>query len=136
MNNTSRSLIEWALRLSLSITFLFAVSSRLGLFSHDPNAWENFVKFTGIMTGFMPSVLTPFFAYAATACELAFGILLLLPVQTKWVARLAGALLLTFALSGTISMGISQPLGHSVFTAAAAAYALSYLVSEKKAAGK
>ena len=51
--------------------------------------------------------------------------------KTELFAKLSGFLLLLFALAMTFSSGIKGPLDFSVFSASAAAFALS-LMKEKK----
>ena len=123
---------EWFLRLSLSAGFLSATADRFGMWPKDVSAWgnwRNFVAYTKVLNPFAPDSLVPFLAYAATGFEIALGILLLTTFKTVWVARASCALLLIFASSMTIAKGIKAPLDYSVFTAAAAAFALSIIVS-------
>ena len=64
-----------------------------------------------------PEASIPVLAVLATAAEVLFALCLLL----------GGFLLLLFALSMSFSIGIKAPLDYSVFTASAAAFALSLL---------
>jgi thiosulfate dehydrogenase (quinone) large subunit len=131
---TEIKIAEWFLRISLSAGFLSANADRFGMWPKKVSAWGNwqsFVNYTKSLNPFVPDSLVPFLAYTATGLEITLGILLLTNFKTNWVAKASGALLLLFALAMTLSNSIKGPLDYSVFTAAAAAFALSIIVSEK-----
>ena len=65
-----------------------------------------------------------------TIAEIIFALVLLVGFKTELVARLSGLLLLLFALSMTFATGIKGAFDYSVFSASAAAFALS-LMKEK-----
>lgn len=127
-------LIEWLLRISLSVGFLSAVADRLGLWRENVvwGNWQNFVRYTQHITSFLPVSDTSLWAYLATFAEIFLGVLLWIPFKTKWIAMLSGMLLLSFAISMTLTSGIKVPLDYSVYSAAAAAFALSYITPYKK----
>jgi thiosulfate dehydrogenase (quinone) large subunit len=130
---TEKNIAAWFLRIALSAGFLSASADRLGLWPKKISAWgnwENFVVYTKSLLPFAPDSLIPFFAYAATGLEIMLGILLLTNYKTFWVATLSCVLLLLFAVVMTMSSSIKAPLDYSVFTAAAAAFALSIIVSK------
>ena len=91
------------LRLALGVTFLNAVTDRFGLWGQfgTPNvAWGDFARFTqytGQLNPWAPAALVPGLAWAATAAEMSMG------------------------------TGIKSALNASVFSAAAAAFALAVL---------
>jgi len=121
------------LRLTLSISFLSAVADRFGLWSKEVSVWgnwENFVEYTKVLNPLIPESLINPVGIIATAAEVIFPVFLLLGFKTELFARLSGYLLLLFALSMTFSTGIKGALDYSVFTSAAAAFALS-LMKEK-----
>jgi thiosulfate dehydrogenase [quinone] large subunit len=121
------------LRAALSASFLSAVADRFGWWSEKYSAWGNwtsFVNYTAVINPWAPAGLVSVLATVATAAEILFGLFLLVGFRTALVARLSGALLLLFALAMTVSTGIKGPLDYSVFSASAAAFALS-LMKEK-----
>lgn len=121
------------LRLALSISFLSAVADRFGFWSKEVSAWgnwENFVAYTKVLNPLIPESLINPVGIIATAAEIIFPVFLLLGFKTELFARLSGFLLLLFALSMTFSTGIKGAFDYSVFTSAAAAFALS-LMKEK-----
>lgn len=125
-----KGVVKLFLRLALGVGFLSAVADRLGWLSPQVSAWGNwqsFVAYTGLINPWLPSALVPAAAYLATAAELVFGIALILGIKTEAVARLSGWLLLVFALAMSFSLGIKKPLDYSVYSASAAAFALSFL---------
>jgi hypothetical protein len=75
----------------------------------------------------IPDVLISPLGIIATTAELLFALCLLVGFRTEYFARLSGYLLLLFALAMTFSTGIKGALDYSVFTASAAAFALSYM---------
>lgn len=117
-------------RLALGASFLSAVADRFGLWGAygQPNiAWGNyarFVDYTAKLNSYLPSSVIPVAAILATAAELLFGLFLILGWKTRITAMLSGALLITFALAMTVSLGVKAPLNYSVFSAAAAALLL------------
>ncbi|HQQ99055.1 MAG TPA: DoxX family protein [Cyclobacteriaceae bacterium] len=122
--------IKIFLRLSLAAGFLSAVADRLGIWSKEVSAWgnwENFLKYTATINPWMPDALIPAIGFIATAAEVLFAVCLLVGFKTEWVARLSGVLLLLFAVSMTLATGVKGPLDYSVYSAAAAAFALSTL---------
>lgn len=125
--------IKIFLRLSLAASFLSAVADRLGLWSKEVSAWgnwESFLNYTAVINPWMPAGLIPVIGFIATAAEVLFGLCLLAGFKTELAARLSGVLLLLFVISMTLSTGVKGPLDYSVFTAAAAAFALSSLTSK------
>ena len=120
--------IKLFLRLSLGVTFLSAVADRFGAWPVDVSAWGNFNSFTSYtasLTPWAPDSLTSSLAWFVTILEIILGLFLILGFKTKLIAQLSGFLLLAFALSMSFTSGIKGPLDYSVFSAAAAAFALS-----------
>ncbi len=116
------------LRISLAIAFLSAVADRFGWYPEAISAWgnwKNFVDYTAVLNPWAPAPLIPTLAIFATLLEVVFAIGLLIGFRTELIAKLSGILLLMFGLSMMITSGIKAPLDYSVFTASAAAFALS-----------
>ena len=128
-----RRFVPVFLRLALGVTFLSAVGDRFGLWGQfgTPNvAWGDFARFTQYtrqLNPWAPAALVPALAWAATATELVVGVTLLLGLFTKWSALVSGVLLLLFATGMSMGTGIKSALNASVFSAAAAAFALAVL---------
>src|SRR5262245_39777209 len=122
---------QWFLRLALAAGFLSAVADRFGLWgpAGAPNvawgAWQPFVDYVAKLNWFAPPASTPILAWAATVAEMVLGIGLLIGWQLQWVALAAGLLLLSFAITMTLALGIKAPLDFSVFTAAGGAFLLA-----------
>ncbi|MBX2899387.1 MAG: DoxX family membrane protein [Cyclobacteriaceae bacterium] len=122
--------IKLFLRFALSVSFLSAVADRLGWWPAAISVWgnwENFVAYTQVINPWLPNALVSPAAILATAAEVIFPICLLLGFKTELIARFSGILLLLFALAMTFSTGIKGAFDYSVFTASAAAFALSTL---------
>jgi uncharacterized membrane protein YphA (DoxX/SURF4 family) len=121
------------LRLALGVTFLTAVADRFGLWGPAGTrnvAWgdfEHFTQYTALLNPWAPAAFVPAMAWMVTAAELILGITLLLGFHTQRAALAAGVLLVLFALGMTIGTGVLSALYASVFSAAAAAFALSVL---------
>lgn len=125
--------IEWFLRISLSVGFLSAVADRFGLWNKEFSAWGNweaFAKYTNTLLPFLTYDLASIIGAIATFLEILFAILLLTNFKTVLVARCSGALLLAFAVSMVFALNTKAPLDYSVFTASAAAFALSILAKK------
>ena len=119
------------LRFALGVSFLSAVADRFGLWgvNGQPNvAWGNyahFVDYTAKLNSFLPVATIPPLAAIATFCETLFGLLLVLGWKTRFISALSGLLLISFALTMTISLGVKAPLNYSVFSAAGGALLLA-----------
>jgi uncharacterized membrane protein YphA (DoxX/SURF4 family) len=119
------------LRFALGFSFLSAVADRFGLwgaFGEPHVAWGTFARFvayTGTLNWFLPRAAVPTLAIVATCAETLFGILLVLGWQTRTTAFLSGVLLLLFAVTMTVALGIKAPLDASVFSAAGGAFLLA-----------
>lgn len=118
-------------RLSIALGFLSAVVDRLGLWTfllgNENVVWgnmESFTAYTGVLLPWVPKILLPLVAWAATIAEIVLGILLLIGIQKRLVALLSGVLLLTFAFSMLFSLNVKAPFDYSVFAAAACALLL------------
>jgi uncharacterized membrane protein YphA (DoxX/SURF4 family) len=130
---------EWFLRISLSAGFLSANADRFGMWPKKVSAWGNwqsFVDYTKSLIPFVPESIVLFFAVTASILEIAFGFLLLSNFKTHLVAKASATLLLLFALAMTFSNSIKGPLDYSVFTASAAAFSLSFIVSKQSKISK
>ncbi|KAB5491617.1 MULTISPECIES: DoxX family protein [Flagellimonas] len=122
--------IKLFLRLGLSISFLSAVADRFGMWGKEVSVWgnwENFLDYTQVINPWVPSLLIPTLGTIATGAEIIFALFILIGFKTELFAKLSGFLLLLFALSMTFSTGIKGALDFSVYTASAAAFALSTL---------
>jgi thiosulfate dehydrogenase (quinone) large subunit len=129
----TQKLIKLFLRLSISASFLSAVADRFGWWGASVSVWGNwnsFLDYTRMINPWLPSGLIPAVGAIATAAEIIFAFFLLIGFKTELFARLSGFLLLVFGLSMTFSTGIKGAFDYSVFTASAAAFALS-LMKEK-----
>jgi uncharacterized membrane protein YphA (DoxX/SURF4 family) len=129
----AKKIIKLFLRLALAAGFLSASADRLGWWPQDVSAWGNwnsFLEYTEIINPWIPISLIPTVAIVATAAEIIFALFLLIGFKTELFAKLSGFLLLLFAFSMTFSTGIKGVFDYSVFSAAAAAFALS-LMKEK-----
>ncbi len=131
-------LLLWALRITLAAGFLSAVADRFGLWGPPgvPGVswgnWTNFLDYNAKVISFLPRSLADIGGLGATAAEVICALWLLSSWKTHLAACGSAALLLTFALSMTVSFGIKAPLNFSVFTASAAAFALASLAPEMR----
>ena len=118
------------LRLALSAAFLSAIADRFGLLG--PNGgknvswgdWGHFLQYVGFLNWFMPKALIPTIGVVETIIEFTLALALLTGFHQRIVAWASAALLLSFALTMSIALGILAPLGYGVFTASAAALVL------------
>jgi len=119
------------LRLAIAVTMLSAVADRLGFWGKNSawGNWGNFEKYTQQLTYFLPTSLVTLSVYAATCLEILFPLLLILGFKTRIAAYGSGFLLLIFAFSMTIALGVKAPLDYSVWIGSAAAFLLA--VQEK-----
>lgn len=115
------------LRLAIAVTMLSAVADRFGFWGKNSawGNWESFEKYTQQLTFFLPESLGTFSAYAATFLEILFPFMLIIGFKTKIAAYGAGFLLLIFAVSMTMALGVKAPLDYSVWVASAGAFLLA-----------
>lgn len=115
------------LRLAISVSMLSAVADRFGFWGKNSawGNWENFENYTKQLTFFLPESLSTFSAYSATFLEILFPFMLILGFKTKIASYGIGSLLLIFALSMTVSLGVKAPLDYSVWIGSAAAFLLA-----------
>ncbi|WP_267404959.1 MULTISPECIES: DoxX family protein [unclassified Chryseobacterium] len=115
------------LRLAISVTMLSAVADRFGFWGKNSawGNWENFEKYTKQLTFFLPENLGTVSAYVATFLEILIPLMLILGFKTKIAAYGAGFLLLIFALSMTMALGVKAPLDYSVWVGSAGAFLLA-----------
>jgi uncharacterized membrane protein YphA (DoxX/SURF4 family) len=115
-------------RCALGAAFLSAVASRFGIWAGDPGL-APFVRFTNgygaQVLSFMPQAMLPFLIWSATVAETTFGVLLILGIQTRWVALGSAVLLAMFGTAMAISFGPKSPLEYSVYSASAGALLLA-----------
>lgn len=127
---------QWFVRLSLAMGFLSAVADRFGLWGPPGAAgvawgtWAPFVAYVAKLNWFAPSVIVPILAWVATVAEVGLALGLLVGWQLRWFAFGSGLLLLAFALTMTLALGIKAPLDYSVFAASAGAFFLAVSIPE------
>lgn len=122
--------IKLFLRISLAAGFLSAVADRFGWWSSAMSVWGNwdkFVEYTQLINPWLPVAMINPVAILATAAEVILALLLIVGFKTELAAKLSGVLLLVFAVSMSLSTGIKGALDFSVYTASAAAFALSVM---------
>lgn len=127
MTNKNIKFPQLFLRLALAVTMLSAVADRFGFWGAN-SAWGNWVNFeayTRKLTFFLPESLSIVSAYAATFFEIIFPLMLLVGWKIRIAAYGAGFLLLVFALSMTIALGVKAPLDYSVWVGSAGAFLLA-----------
>ncbi len=137
MNQTTMlSSAQLFLRLGLAAGFLSAVADRFGIWGSPgaPNVawgeWSAFLDYVATLNWFAPAPLIPPLAWASTLAETLFGLGLLVGWRLRWFALASGLLLLLFALTMTISIGVKAPLDFSVFAAAGGAFLLAAIATD------
>ncbi|WP_246008775.1 DoxX family protein [Chryseobacterium lactis] len=128
MTDTKNQFPQLFLRLAIAVTMLSAVADRFGWWSKENSAWGNmasFEKYTRQLTSFLPETLSTFSAYAATCLEIIFPLMLILGFKTKLAAYGSSILLLIFAISMTMALGVKAPFDYSVWVGSAAAFLLA-----------
>jgi uncharacterized membrane protein YphA (DoxX/SURF4 family) len=118
------------LRVALGVTFLVSIADRfgwLGVYGSKNVSWgdwSHFVQYVALLNWFVPKSLIPGLAVFETIIEMGLGIALLFGIYQRVVAWSSAALLMSFALTMSIALGIVAPLSYSVFTAFGAALLL------------
>ncbi|OMP32345.1 DoxX family protein [Mangrovimonas sp. DI 80] len=122
--------VKLFLRLSIATAFLSAVADRFGLWPENISVWgnwSNFLDYTQAINPWLPKGTISIAGIIATVLEILFALCLIIGFKTELFAKLSGLLLLLFGIAMTFSTGIKGAFDYSIFTAAAAAFALSAL---------
>lgn len=133
MKITEQKIVEWFLRITLSLGLFSAVADRFGLWSKELSAWgnwDNFIAYTQKLNPWVPNFAINIVGGLATFLEVIFAIGLLTNLKTSLVAKGTGFLLLLFGLAMTFSLNVKVPLDYSVFVGAAGAFALSLMTKK------
>ena len=118
------------LRLALGMTFLVSIADRFGVLGPygarnvSWGDWKHFVEYVATLNWFVPKALIPALAVLETVIETVLGVALLVGIYQRIVAWCSAGLLLSFALTMGVALGIVEPFSYSVFTAVAAALLL------------
>jgi len=129
------------LRFALGITFLVSVADRFGVLGPygarnvSWGDWKHFVGYVATLNWFVPKALIPALSVLETTIETALGVALLVGVWQRIVAWCSAGLLLSFALTMSIALGIVAPLSYSVFTAFGAAFLLGAVARPRTSKG-
>jgi hypothetical protein len=122
---------QWFFRVALAAGFLSAVADRFGLWGPAGaanvawGAWQPFIDYVAKLNWFAPAGSIPILAWTSTVAEMILAIGLLVGWQLRWFALTAGLLLLSFAITMTLALGVKAPLDFSVFAAAGGAFLLA-----------
>ena len=125
------------LRVCLSAGFLSAIADRFGLYGPPGTAgvswgdWAHFLQFVAYLNSFMPKALIPTIGVVETVIEFTLAVALLVGVYQRIVAWASAALLMSFAATMSIALGIRAPLGYGVFTAVGGALLLGAVASPR-----
>jgi len=117
-------------RVALGTSFLIATGDRLGMLGPYGSRniawgdWSRFVQYVGVLNWFVPKALIPGLAVFETIIEAGLGVALVLGVYEREVAWTSAVLLMLFALTMSVALGVLAPLSYSVFTAAGGAFLL------------
>jgi uncharacterized membrane protein YphA (DoxX/SURF4 family) len=126
------------LRLALGITFLVSVADRFGALGPYGTRnvswgnWKHFVQYVATLNSFVPKALIPALSVLETTIETAVGIALLVGLWQRIVAWCSAGLLLSFALTMSVALGIVAPLSYSVYTAFGAALLLGAVAQPER----
>jgi uncharacterized membrane protein YphA (DoxX/SURF4 family) len=130
MNERILQVARILLRFALGVTFLVSVADRFGALG--PNGarnvswgdWKHFVQYAAVLNWFVPKALIPALSVLETAIETMLGVALLVGIWQRIVAWCSAGLLLSFALTMSVALGVVAPLSYSVFTAFGGAFLL------------
>ena len=128
------------LRVALAASFLSAVADRFGLWGPAGTAgveWGDLAHFNAYvakLNWFLPASIIPWAGWAATLAESLLAVGLLIGWQLRWIALATALLLLSFATTMGIALGLKAPLDYSVFTSTTSAFLLFVLQSKPEKA--
>jgi uncharacterized membrane protein YphA (DoxX/SURF4 family) len=141
MNERTLQVARILLRLALGITFLLSVADRFGVLGPygarnvSWGDWKHFVQYVAALNWFVPKALIPALSALETTIETVLGVTLLVGIYQRIVAWCSAGLLLSFALTMSVALGIVAPLSYSVFTAFGAAFLLGAVARPRTGSG-
>lgn len=112
-------------RLAIGVAFFILGLDRLGAWGPygaknvSWGDWQHFYSYARSLLFFLPDSLAFACAAIATACEIIFGILLVIGLFTRTVAIGGAVLTLSFAICMALTNGIMSPINYSVFAVSA-----------------
>src|SRR5207245_11638372 len=120
MNERILQVARIFLRFALGATFLVSVADRFGALG--PNGarnvswgdWKHFVQYVAVLNWFVPKALIPALSVLETAIETMLGVALMFGIWQRIVAWCSAGLLLFFALTLSLAIGVVAPLFYSV----------------------
>ncbi|OIQ19561.1 MAG: hypothetical protein BM556_03490 [Bacteriovorax sp. MedPE-SWde] len=124
-------------RALLAIIFLWVVADRLSLLGPAGNngvVWgnfETFLEYTATLNPWFPRGLSDVLGYLITILEVILAVFLIVGIRMKETSIVCIALLITFTLSMTFSIGIKEALDFIIFTIVLTAASL-YIYWESK----
>ncbi|SHN10898.1 MauE/DoxX family redox-associated membrane protein [Chitinophaga sp. CF418] len=127
MNTNTINFSQLFLRLAFAVTLLSAVADRLGIWGPPgaPNVawgdWEHFLAYSNKLNFYVSPQVGNILAILATALEVIFAVMFLIGYKIKLASWGTCLLMVIFALSMTVAMGVKPPLSYSVWTSAGAA---------------
>ena len=122
---------QFFLRMSIGIGFIVPALDRFGVWGVNGAAgitwgdWQHFSVYAHKLMYFLPDALAEVLAVISSIAELAFGLLLIIGLYTRWISICSGLLLLSFAICMSLALSIHAPLNYGVFTISAASFLLS-----------
>ncbi|MCR9141885.1 MAG: DoxX family protein [bacterium] len=131
----------FTLRLLLGAVYLWVVADRLGLLGPVGNpgvVWgdfESFLDYTATLNPWFPRQVSDFLGYGATFVELALAFLLIGGIRLRAAALASFGLLLVFAMSLVLAIGLREASGFIVFTIVAAGASLLIFREASRKAG-
>ena len=136
--NNQEKIVLLFVRFALAIGFISAVADRFGFWGNAGESgigwgdFESFQAYVAFLNPYLHLSLVPVVSWVVTILEVVFAILLIFGLYVRSTAFLSALLLLSFALSMSLTSGVKAPFDYSVFTAASAAMMLFlYLSSDK-----
>jgi len=135
MNERILQVARIFLRFALGATFLVSVAD--WFCALGPNGarnvswgdWRHFVQYVAVLNWFVPKALIPALSGLETAIETMLGVALLVGIWQRIVAWCSAGLLLSFALTMSVALGVVAPLSYSVITAFGAAFLLGAIAA-------
>ncbi|SDH48788.1 DoxX family protein [Chitinophaga filiformis] len=127
MNTNTINFSQLFLRLALAASLLSAVADRLGIWGPPGTVnvswgnWENFLAYSNKLNFYVSPQIGNILAILATVLEVIFGVMFLIGYKTRLASWGTFLLMVIFALSMTVALGVKPPLSYSVWTTAGAA---------------
>ncbi|MGB6986460.1 MAG: hypothetical protein WBD74_10850 [Candidatus Aquilonibacter sp.] len=132
-------LVNAAIRMLIGANFIYSIADRFGVLGpyHTVGvswgSWKNFVYYTHVLNGYLPTAAAPYLAAAATLLEGVLAVCLILGIFPRVTTLTTAALLAVYIITMSATSGFVSQFDFAVLLLATAAFFVACTDSRAKA---